>query len=101
MSNINYSLNNKGVRLLDSKEAWIVGKNGKPRLNPDYRFIGKIEMSMPNMILSVSNKDKPKFKGNIYDLNNVAKYQIIEHFYDNNGKRNKKTVAYFVQSKIN
>lgn len=100
MSNINYSLNNKGVRLLDSKDAWIVGKNGKSRLNPDYKFIGKIEMSMPNMVLTAGNKNKPRFKGNVCDLNNIAKSQIVDHFYDSNGKRNKKTVAYLVQSNM-
>ena len=38
---------------------------------------------------------KPKFRGNTYDLNRIAKGQIIDHFYDNKGKRNKKSVAYF------
>ena len=40
-------------------------------------------------------KKKPKFKGDISDLNNTAKCQIVEHFHDENGKRNKKTIAYF------
>ena len=44
MSSVNYSLNNKGVRLISTPEAWIKGKNGKFRLNPKYKFIGKIEM---------------------------------------------------------
>ena len=26
MSNVNYSLNNKGVRLIDAKVAWVVSK---------------------------------------------------------------------------
>lgn len=58
-------------------------------------FVGKIQMSMPNMILTASDKKKPKFKGNIYDLNRTAKEQIVDHFYDDRGKRNRKTVAYF------
>ena len=36
-----------------------------------------------------------KHKGNTYDLNRMGKGQIVEHFYDENGKRNRKTVAYF------
>ena len=95
MSSVNYSLNNKGVRLIDAQEAWVIGKNGKLKLNPNYHFVGKIEMSMPNMIVTTSDKVKPKFRGNTYDLNRVAKGQIIDHFYDNKGKRNKKSVAYF------
>ena len=50
---------------------------------------------MPNMIVTASDKTKPKFKGNTCDLNSKAKSQIVEHFYNENGKRNKKTVAYF------
>ena len=96
MSNVNYSLNNKGVRLLDAKDAWVIGKNGKRRLSPDYKFVGKVEMSMPNIIVTASDKTKPKFKGNTYDLNKVAKSQMVEHFYDSDGKRNRKSVAYFV-----
>lgn len=95
MSSVNYSLKHKGVRLIDSQEAWVKGKNGKRKLNPAYSFVGKVEMSMPNMIMTASDKKKPKYKGSTYDLNRTAKGQIIEHFYDDNGKRNKKSVAYF------
>lgn len=95
MSSVNYNLNNKGVRLIDSKEAWIIGKNNKPKLNPKYHFIGKVNMTMTNMIVTASDKSKPKYKGDVSELNKTAKSQIIEHFYNNNGTRNKKTVAYF------
>lgn len=94
MSNVNYSLNNKGVRLISSNDAWVIGKNGKLRLNPNYQFVGKVDIHMPNMIITATDKTKPKYKGNIYDLNTTAKKQIVEHFYDDKGKRNKKTVAY-------
>ena len=60
-----------------------------------YHFVGKIDAKLPNMIVSASDKKKPKYKGHTYDLNAMAKSQIVEHFYDDNGKRNKKTVAYF------
>lgn len=90
MSNVNYSLKNKGVRLIDSQDAWIKSKNGKQRLNPKYTFVGKIQMSMPNMIVTASDKKKPTYKGNTYDLNATAKKQIVDHFYDEKGKRNKK-----------
>ena len=95
MSSVNYSLKHKGVRLIPSSDAWVIGKNGSKRLNPKYAFVGKIETTMPNMIVTASDKRKPKYKGNTYDLNLTAKKQIVEHFYDDKGKRNKKTVAYF------
>lgn len=95
MSTVNYSLKHKGVRLIDARDAWIVGKNGRRHLNPKYHFVGKIDTHMPNMIVSANDNRKPKYKGNTYDLNRTAKAQIVDHFYNNNGKRNKKTVAYF------
>ena len=95
MSNVNYSLKHKGVRLIPSSTAWVKGKNGKPKINSNYSILGKIEITMPNMIVSATDKKKPKYKGSTHDLNRTAKEQIIDHFYDNNGKRNKKTVAYF------
>ena len=95
MSIVNYSLKHKGLRLIDSRDAWIIGKNGQKRLNPKYHIVGKVEMTMPNMIVTASDKKKTKFKGNTYHLNKTAKGQIIDHFYDDKGKRNRKTVAYF------
>jgi hypothetical protein len=50
---------------------------------------------MPNLIISASDKGKPKYKGNTHDLCTPAKKQIIAHFFDNDGKRNKRTKAYF------
>ena len=95
MSTVNYSLKHKGVRLIDSRDAWVIGKNGSKHLSSKHHIIGKIEMTMPNMIVTASDKTKPKYKGNTYDLNRTAKAQIVYHFYNDNGKRNKKTVAYF------
>ena len=101
MSNVNYSLKHKGVRLISAEDAWVKGKNGKRRLNPKYSFVGKIDTKLPNLIVTASDNKKPKYKGNTYDLNRTAKGQTIDHFYDDNGKRNKRTVAYFGIEKTN
>lgn len=95
MSTINYSLNRKGVRLISSDKAWVIGKNGKPRLNPKYRFVGKVDTHMPNVILSPTDNRKPGYRGDVSELPRPAKQQLVDHFFDENGKRNKKTVAYF------
>ena len=95
MSSVNYTLNKRGVRLIDARDAWVVGKNGSKRLNPKYHFVGKVEMSMPNMIVSASDKQKPSYRGDVNELPRPTKRQIVDHFFDENGKRNKKTVAYF------
>ena len=99
MSSVNYSLNNKGVRLIDSKEAWVKTKNGRFRLNPKYKFIGKLNTDFPNIIVSASDNVKPKYRGDTCNLNRVAKSQIVSHFYDDNGRRNGKNVAYFAIEK--
>lgn len=95
MSSVNYNLGQKGVRLISAEKAWVKGKNGQFKLNPDYSFVGKIDLNMPNIIVSTVKGKKPTYKGDVNELNRTAKKQIVEHFYDDNGKRNKKTVAYF------
>ena len=52
MASINYSLKHKGIRLISAKDAWVIGKNKNLKHNPNYVFVGKIEASMPNMIIS-------------------------------------------------
>ena len=95
MSNVNYGLRQKGVRLISADDAWVASKNGKRKLNPKYKFVGKVQMSMPNILVSSSDKKKPTYKGDVSSLNATAKKQLVDHFFDDKGKRNKKTVAYF------
>ena len=99
MSSVNYNLKNKGVRLVSAEEAWVKCKNGKYKLNSNYSFVGKIDTNMPGMIISTVQGKKPQYKGDVCNLNNNNKKQIVNHFYDDNGKRNKKTVAYFAIEK--
>lgn len=94
MSSVNYDLKNKGVRLISSKDAWIKSKSGKLKLNPKYKFVGKIDLSLPNMVISATDKRKPVYKGSTYDLNDSAKKQIVGYFYNEEGRRNRKNVAY-------
>ena len=49
---------------------------------------------MPNLIIS-AKEGKPKYKGNTHDLCAPAKKQIVDHFYNDDGKRNRRTKAYF------
>ena len=94
MSSVNYSLKHKGVKLIPSEKAWAKTKSGKRKLNSKYQFVGKIDTKMPNLIISAS-EGKPKYKGNTHDLCSPAKKQIVDHFFDSDGKRNRRTVAYF------
>ncbi len=95
MSTVNYNLKHKGVRLITAENAWVKSKNGKMKLNPKYKFVGKIDTKIPNIIITSSDNRHPSFKGDFSELNKIAKNQTVKHFYDKNGKRNKKSVAYF------
>ena len=95
MSSVSYNLKSKGVRLITSEDAWVKGKNGRMKLNPKYSILGKIDTKIPNVVITASDNRKPSFKGDFSDLNKIAKNQTVKHFYDENGKRNKRTVAYF------
>lgn len=102
MSTVNYSLKSKGVRLISAEKAWVQTKNGKRILNLNYMFVGKVNITMSNMIVTASDKKKPVYKGDVNELNRTAKKQIVSHFYNDNGKRNKRTVAYFaIEKKTN
>ena len=95
MSNVNYDLRQKGVRLISAEKAWVKSKNGKMKLNPNYKIIGKVDMRIPNVIITAKDNQQPSYKGDFSSLNKVAKNQAVKHFYDERGKRNKRTVAYF------
>ncbi len=95
MSSVNYSLKHKGVQLISSEKAWTKTKKGKPKLNPKYHFVGKIDAKIPNLIISASDKGKPKYKGNTHDLCTPAKKQIVDHFFNEKGQRNSRKIAYF------
>lgn len=95
MSSVLYSLKNRGVRLVSADEALVSTKSGGRRLNPKYQFVGKIDTKLPNMVISAADKRKPSYRGDTVDLNATAKRQIVDHFYDENGRRNRRTVAYF------
>ena len=44
---------------------------------------------------------KPVYRGDINELNRVAKSEIVKHFLNDKGKRNRKRVAYFGIEKKN
>ncbi len=95
MSSVNYSLKHKGLKLISAEKAWVKGKNGKLKLNPKYHFVGKVDVKLPNLIISASDKGKPKYRGNTHDLCAPAKRQMVDHFFDEEGRRNRRTKAYF------
>lgn len=78
MSTVNYSLKHKGVRLISAKDAWVRGKNGNLRLNDKYWFVGKIDIKLPNLVVTTSKNRKPSYKGCVSELNNVAKWQSVD-----------------------
>ncbi len=94
MSSVNYSLKHKGVKVIPSEKAWSIGKNGKAKLNSKYHFVGKIDKIMPNLIISASDKGKPKYKGSTHDLCAPAKKQIVDFFFNDKGQWSGRHKAY-------
>ena len=99
MSNVNYDLKKRGVRMISSEEAWVKTKSGGVKLNPMYRFVGKVDMQMPNMIVTASDRKKFSYVDDVCKLPAASKRQLIRHFYDEEGKRTCRRVAYLVDTK--
>lgn len=103
MSNI-YSMYEKalsGVKVIDSREAYVYnpksGKNDLP--NPNYKFVGKIDVAMPNFILKMNKANcKTEFVEDVASLPKRLKNDLVNHFYDKHGVRNKRTKAYLIRT---
>ena len=90
-----------GVKVISADTAYIFDKRTgeKNKLNPDYEFVGKVDMAFPNVIIKASKKNKrTAFIDDVNELPKRAKMELVNYFYDKNGKRNKKTVAYLVRT---
>lgn len=103
MSNI-FSIYEKalsGVKVVKSQDAFVYNpKTGKIDLpNPKYDFVGKIDMEMPNFILKMNKPNcKTAYVEDVSSLPKRLKQDLVDHFYDKNGKRNGKTKAYLIRT---
>ena len=56
-------------------------------------------MAFPNVIIKANKKNKrTAFIDDVNELPKRAKMELVSYFYDKNGKRNRKTVAYLVRT---
>lgn len=100
----NFTKNNKslaGVKVVPAKDVWVFNKisKKKDKLSKDYELIGKVDTSMPNMILKANRKDKKTaYIDDVNSLSAVCKKQLVNHFFDDKGNKNLKTVAYLVRT---
>lgn len=103
MSNI-FSMYEKalsGVKVLDTQDAFVYNpKTRKKDLpNPKYDFVGKVDMDMPNFILKVNKPNcKTAFVEDVSCLPKRLKRDLVDHFYDKDGKRNGKNKAYLIRT---
>lgn len=85
-----------GVKVVSASDVW-ENRNGKYRLRTDVKILGKVETSMPNMILRANNKErKTGFVDDVSELPKRTKRDLVNHFFDETGKRNRNTVAYLI-----
>ena len=90
-----------GVKVISTSKAFIYDKKTgkKDKLSPDYEFVGKVDMSIPNLIIKANKKDKKTaFIDDVNELPKRAKEELVNYFFDKNGKRNKKQKAYLVRT---
>ena len=105
MSNIfsKYEKSMSGVKVIDSNKAYVYNPKSKKKdmLNPDYNFVGKIDVVMPNFIIKMNNKNcKTSYIDDVDALPKRVKSELVNHFYDNKGNKNGRKKAYLVRTDI-
>ena len=103
MSNIfsKYQKELAGVKLIDSTEAFVFNPKTKRKdlINPNFDFVGKIDTTLPNFILKANKPNcKTAYVEEVSCLPKRLKCDLVNHFYDKKGVRNKKTKAYLVRT---
>ncbi len=101
MSNT-FSKNKKelaGVTLVSSSQVWEKQDNGKYRLRRDIDIVGKVDISIPNVVLKASEDGKrTAFVEDVSALPKRTKQELVNHFFDEHGNRNHYTVGYLVRT---
>ncbi|MBO4962363.1 MAG: hypothetical protein J6C97_01155 [Clostridia bacterium] len=101
MSSI-YSKNFKtlsGVTVVPSNYVWVQNKNNTFSIRPGVIVLGKVESAFSNFVLKANKPNKKtSYVEDVCALPQRTKNEIINHFFDKKGKRNKNTVAYLVRT---
>jgi hypothetical protein len=104
MSNV-FTKNKKelaGVKVVSASEAWLKNENNSGSeyyLNPDFDFVGKVDLDISNFVLRANRDGKPT--GFVEDVSNLpkrTKQELVGHFYSEKGYRNNRTVAYLIRT---
>lgn len=66
--------------MISSEEAWVKTKSGGVKLNPMYRFVGKVDIQMPNMIVTASDRKKFSYVDDVCKLPAASKRTINSAF---------------------
>ena len=101
MSNIfaKYRKELSGVKVVSKDKAFVTNKKGNSYPNPNYDIVGKVDISLPNVILK-ANRDgfKTFFIEDTSELTKKTKSDLINFFYNKKGKRNNRKIAYLVRT---
>lgn len=103
MSNIftKYNKELAGVKIIDSKHAYVYNRKTKKYdlLNPSFNFVGKIDTAFPSFILKMNKvNSKTGYVDDVSALPKRLKGELVDHFFDKKGKRNRKTKAYLIRT---
>ena len=90
-----------GVKVVPASDVWVYNpKTGRPdKLNPNMDIVGKVDTAMPGMVLKANLRDKKTgFVEDVSALPKRTKGELVNHFYDERGRRNSREVAYLVRT---
>lgn len=103
MSNIfsKYQKELAGVKVINSVQAYVYNPKTKKKdlLNPNYEFVGKIDINYPHVILKMNKTNcKTSYIEDANVLPKRVKQDLIKHFYDKRGNKNTIRKAYLVRT---
>lgn len=88
-----------GVAVVSASDVWATNSNGNYVFHNDVDVVGKVEISMPNMVLKANARDKKTaFVEDVSALPKRAKCELVNHFFDSSGNATHKRVAYLVRT---
>lgn len=89
------------VELKTTEEVWTYDQKGKRVLSSEFDYVGKIDLSMPNVLLKANRKDcKTAFIDDFSSLTKKTKSEVVDFFMNNKGRKGgSRRVAYLVAKK--
>ncbi|MDR3022044.1 MAG: hypothetical protein LBU60_05175 [Clostridiales bacterium] len=88
-----------GLVGVSAKNAFVKNSKGEYKLRKDMEIVGKVDIRvMPNMILYPRKDSKLKYVDDTVSLPKRVKQEMLEYFYDSNGRPTGLKVLYLART---